>query len=248
MNLNIFIITSYSFFDQDLEKLFLCNLKYQDFSKNFKNYENYSKLSSNYKLDKSKHWITNVTHLFKFSREFKNFIKRYTNYYLLNCLIFVSIEFLPEKIASVVLGFISFQTFVDKFGTVFSIILVTILQMSNYHYTVLILTTFYGSWNLSEDLLIPYFNKIHFTMSEQNQWLNTRKGVLFGIGLVYYIMMQKFPLISFIIYSNAFFNMGFLITKITNEIPDNSKSLGTWSITESVWDGHDKFLGESLTS
>ncbi|KAI5960654.1 uncharacterized protein KGF55_004547 [Candida pseudojiufengensis] len=247
LNINIFIMSTISFFDQDLETLFLCNLKYQDLKNNQQNFENYLKLSSNYKLDSSKSWSKNVTDLLKFSREFKYFIKRYTNYFFLNCILFLSIEYLPERFTSLILGFISFQTFVDKVGTVLSLILVTILQMSNYHYTVLVITTFYGSWNLAEDLLIYYFNKIHFTTSEQNQWLNTRKGVLFGIGLVYYLLIQRFPLMSFIIYSNAFFNMGYFITKFSGEIPDNSKSLATWCITESLWDGHERFVDNLST-
>ena len=243
-NLSFFILSFYSFFDKDGEQLFICQLRHQDEINSTCYSENYSKLPL-HRVEHEQDWVSTYKNLYNFSREFRLFIKRYTNVYLLNITMFLSIHFLPAKASSAILGFIAFQTFLDKLGTVFSALLVGILQMLDVHYTIRVLTTFYGAWNLAEDLLIPYFDRVQFALLERKQWLNTRIGVVFGIGLCYYIAILEIPLISAVLYSNAIFNMGFLITTFTTEMPDNLKDMATWSITESVWDGHTKFL-ESL--
>lgn len=241
LNFNYFLLALYSFFDKDGEQLFMCQLRHQDDIHSTCYSENYSKLPL-HRVEHEQDWFSTYKNLYNFSREFRLFIKRYTNVYVLNITMFISINFLPEKISSTVLGFIAFQTFLDKLGTVVSILLVTILQMMDVHYTIRVLTTFYGAWNLAEDFLIPYFDRVQFTPLERKQWLNTRIGVIFGIGLCYYIAILEIPLISAVLYSNAIFNMGFLITTFTTEMPDNLKDMATWSITESVWDGHTEFL------
>ncbi|KAI5953820.1 hypothetical protein CANMA_004658 [Candida margitis] len=241
INLSYFLNTLYSFFDKDGERLFLCQLRHQDELNNSHYSDNYSKLPS-HKVEPERDWFSTYKNLYNFSREFRLFIKRYTNIYLLNITIFTSIYFFPEKLSSAILGCIAFQTFSDKLGTVLSILLVAILQMMDVDYTIRLLTTFYGSWNLAEDFLIPYFDRVQFTPLERKQWLNTRIGVVFGTGFCYYLAMLEVPLVSAVLYSNAIFNMGFLITKFTTEMPDNLKDMATWSITESVWDGHAKFL------
>ncbi|WLF77403.1 hypothetical protein PVL30_001118 [Lodderomyces elongisporus] len=244
-NLNCFCMTLYSFFDTDLEKLFLLNLKHTDKLNGTKYCEHYSALPNHFTAVGGDN-VYSLNHLFKFSREFKSFVKRYSNYYMLNLVVFSCIYILPHSISTTVLAFITFSSVLDKIGTVFSIIVTAMLQMSDAYYTALFLTTFYGSCLLAEDLLIPYFNKVQFTNVEKSQWINTRKGVLFGIGLCYFLAVQKFPMIAMIIYSNALFNMGAIITKISSEIPKNStKEMGRWAITESVWDGHEAFVKES---
>lgn len=241
LNLSYFFLALYSFFDKDGEQLFMCQLRHQDELNGTHYSEHYSKLPL-HRVEHELDWVSTYKSLYNFSREFRLFIRRYTNVYLLNMSMFISIHFFPEKISSTVLGFIAFQTFLDKLGTVFSCLFVAVLQMMDVHYTIRVLTTFYGTWNLAEDLLIPYFDRVQFTPLERKQWLKTRRGVVFGIGLFYYLAILEIPLISAVLYSNAIFNMGFLITTFTTEMPDNLKDMATWSITESVWDGHAKFL------
>ncbi|CAK9440377.1 uncharacterized protein LODBEIA_P44770 [Lodderomyces beijingensis] len=235
-----------SFFDSDLERLFLMNLKHTDELNGGTNYgRNYLKLPDHNRIGG---WdFKSFKRAWKFNRQFKFFLKRYTNYLSLNAVVFCCIYILPQSLASSILAFISFQALLDKFGTQLSIVYVALLQMTDLQYRAMFITTYFGAMNLAQDLLIPYFNRVNFTNSEQEQWINTRKGVLFGIGIIYFIAIHKTRWISMLIYSNAFFNMGSIITRITSEIPANSKELSAWATLESVWDGHEKFVGEGTS-
>ncbi|EGW33535.1 uncharacterized protein SPAPADRAFT_151797 [Spathaspora passalidarum NRRL Y-27907] len=230
-SVNLFMLTLCNYLGPSSQGLFLSSLKYN----NMEYYKSILLVSSaRHHIQYDGSWHDKLQYLFKHSRQFKLFLRRYTGFYLLNCIIFIT-TFFPSRISTFVLGLISFLTFLDKLGPFESAVVVAILNFCDYYYTTLILTTYYGVNNLAQDLVIPYFNEIDFTYSEQQQWLKTRQGVLFGISLVYFWLLHQCPILSMTIYLFAIMTMGYIIPSITSCPPSHLGKLQSWCTGESVW-------------
>ena len=234
-NLNIFLFSMYIHFDPNIKTLFLSNLRFSDtvLSTYYHN-----KLKA---LEKDEapydDWRKTFRHLWKHSRDFRLLLRRYMNLYLLNISIW-TLTLFPGKISTIILATIVFRTCTEKLGTMESLVLVSVLGFCDYYYTSLILTTFYGATNLGEDLATVYLKIIHFAPLERQQWINTRQGVLFGIGLVYYLSIYTFPQIAMVIYSFAVMSMGYIIVKITTPPPSTPGRFHAWCTGESIWNNY----------
>ncbi|RLV93692.1 hypothetical protein JA1_002447 [Spathaspora sp. JA1] len=191
--LNVFLLTLYNFLSSNSQILLGTSLKYKDMDY-YTNFKRVSSIHHHQYLDET--WFIKLQSLGKHSRQFKLFWKRYMTLYLLNTVIFILTIF-PSRLSTSILGLISFITFLDKLGSFESAVLVCILQFCDYYYTGLILTTYYGVNNLAQDLIIPYFQEINFfSIPDQQQWIKTRQGILFGIALVYYWLLYQLPMLS----------------------------------------------------
>ncbi|KAK6454644.1 uncharacterized protein RJT20DRAFT_503 [Scheffersomyces xylosifermentans] len=238
-NLNIFLISLYSYVDTTSDQLFLMNLKFVDKILSTDYHDNLVRLPNDTirvmnQQPASASFLQKSLFLFKNSSHFKDFLKRYCNYYLFNVGIFLLITF-PSKFSSLVLGLISFQIFSDKLGTVPSILMISALNLLPYHYTAALLTTFYGSSNLSYDLLSPYFHRLNMSNYEKKHWINNRNGVLFGFGLVNFWTINTFPQFAVVLYALAQMNMAYLLTKITDTPPKQQSKLISWTSSQLLW-------------
>ncbi|KAG2736311.1 hypothetical protein G9P44_000401 [Scheffersomyces stipitis] len=246
-NINIFLISLYgSYLDTTADELFMASLNFSDSVLSSRYYANLSRFQNDTVRINSQQSAGDTTwqrvrFLFKRSSHFKNFLNRYFQYYLFNFGIFLLICY-PGKMSTVVLGLISFQVLSDKLGAVPSILLITLLNMLPCHYTAQVLITFYGSSNLSYDLLAPYFQRLNMTKYEKKQWINSRNGVLFGFGLVNYLMINTFPQFAIVLYALAQLNMAYLVTKITDVPPDQANKLISWTSSQLLWSDQYKLV------
>lgn len=175
--------------------------------------------------------------------DFKQFNARYFKFYCYCLMIFVLVHF-PHKISTILLSLVSFRLFSNKIGTLPSILLISSLNLVPAIYTFKLLSSVYGCELLSQDLLIPFFNKISFSTFEKNQWLRSREGVLFGFCFVNYCLIQHYPHLSFGLYISAQSNMAYLLTKIIDQPPNVPHKLINWTSSQLVWNDCQVFNGD----
>lgn len=235
LNLTIFGITAISHFDSLFDDLFLVNLEFTDCVNSSQYHANLVQLpcvQSTWKEFPTS--LESLNLLLRNNPRFKVFIQTYAKFYLFNLLVFLLISF-PGKFTSLVLGFLSFQTFHDKLGTLPSLLLIASLSMVHYHYTAVVLIYFYSSTRLSLDLLVPFFNRINLTQFERNQWKKSRDGIIFGFGLFHFWLIKKYPFLAVVIYSIALLNMGYFVTRLSETPPPNPNQLINWNTTQLIW-------------
>ncbi|CUM66360.1 uncharacterized protein PRCAT00004024001 [Priceomyces carsonii] len=245
LNINVFLITLIRFFRDDLDEAFLLSLKYTD-EVRLKKHPNepeqayYKGLVELPKYDNERsdskvknRYVRLVKSKFKNSTEFQAFLKRYLTNTSINLMIYL-ISRMP-KIGSVVMALISFQVFNDKIGTVPSSIFICLLNVLPKYYNRIILAAFWGANNTTYDLLLPYFNRVKLTKFEKDQWVKSRQGVLFGFGLCYYFLINRFPWVSILTYGFAQSSSAYLITKITDPPPAQASALINWNPTQLIW-------------
>lgn len=125
--------------------------------------------------------------------------------------------FIP-KIGPFVLPAASFYTFNKAVGPVPASLVFGLGLVLPKHYTVSFLQTYFASRSLMNQLLKPYFDRVHFTKQQKKVWFVDRSGVLFGFSAAFAVMV-KIPLLGVLIYGIAEASTAYLITKITEPPP-----------------------------
>ncbi|ODV77135.1 uncharacterized protein CANTADRAFT_57022 [Suhomyces tanzawaensis NRRL Y-17324] len=252
LDLHIFLITLAGYYDPQSDRLFLVNVQFSDSVNNTTYHQNLTKLPCKKVVQQGSTWSQHLHDLLRNCPQFKFFIRRYAKYYLFNLVIYALVSY-PSRLSTLILCFILFQTVLDKLGSISTFGVIAVLNLLPSHYIGSFLAGYYGVSNLSQDLLLAYFHRINFTKFEQNQWLKSREGVLFGFGLFNYWLIKSYPAFSVIIYTLAQLNMGYLITKLTDVPPSNTNALINWTSSQLVWtkqysviDG--EFINDPFTS
>lgn len=241
LNLSVFMVSASRFFSPQLDQLFLASLQFIDsvyVSKHSENnshqyYLNLVSLSTDETITFMKPTLSGIRLKWRSSQEFAAFMKRHL-YRVLCCIGIFCIGKVPV-VGSVILGTISFQNLNSKIGTVNAAVIFCFLQIIPKLYSILFLTTYWGSRNMIHDLLMPYFSRVRFTKSEKDQWMRTREGLLFGFGLCFFIIIHKFSWCGLLIYGFAESSAAYLISKITDPPPSLASQLLKWSSTQLVW-------------
>lgn len=226
LNLPIFLIGCMRYYHVvDFEQLFFDNLTFID-----------NTINTHYSAKLKQLPVTS-------SNQFGDFLSRYGRFYTFVFVIFVANHY-PSHVSTLVLSFFSFQTFLDKIGTVPSILLISALHLTSRHYTLKILVGFHASSLLARDLLSPYFDRVNFSNYEKNHWLKSREGILFGLCLTTYCFIYCFPQLSIIFYIGGQLNMAYLIAKVTDEPPTKAHRLINWSRSQLIWNDYEMVDGK----
>lgn len=246
LNVSVFLVSVSRYFTKDLDNMFLSSLEFIDnlyVSKHpeKKGHQFHPNLVALSTEDKELRAATSTPPAslsglkakYTSSQDFAAFIKRHVVRTAYNIAIFL-VGKLPV-VGSVVLGLISFLNLNDKIGTVRSIAIFAIFQLIPKHYSVLFLTTFWGSRSMVYDLLIPYFTRVRFTNREKETWIKSREGLLFGFGLCFYILVKQFPWVGLLTVGFAETSAAYLITKVTDPPPSQSSKLIEWNSSQLVW-------------
>lgn len=138
-------------------------------------------------------------------------------------------------VGSLILGLISFQVFNDIIGTDRAVILFLAIQVIPHNATVAMITYYWGCKNLTHDLLKPFFSRVRFTNRERQQWLKSRGGALLGFGTVYFILINRYPWVSFVLYNIASSSMAYFLTVLSDAPPTQSNRLIDWNVSQLLW-------------
>lgn len=110
--------------------------------------------------------------------------------------------------------------------------------------SILILSSFWASRSLMNDLLSPFFTRVPFSKTDKTHWLRTREGIMFGFGMAFYWLVKNLPMVSrVLIYGIAQASVAFLVTKVSQPPPKvYGAQLLRWIENEVVWTEQDTFL------
>jgi hypothetical protein len=110
--------------------------------------------------------------------------------------------------------------------------------------SILILSSFWASRSLVNDLLSPFFTRVPFSRTDKTHWLRTREGIMFGFGMAFYWLVKNLPMVSWVlIYGIAQASTAFLVTKVSQPPPTvYGPQLSRWIENEVVWTKQDTFL------
>lgn len=167
------------------------------------------------------------------SEMFLEFSQRIIATLISNVLLFAAHK-LPF-VGSLTLGLISFQVFNEIIGTDRAVILFLAIQVMPHNVTVAIISYYWGCKNLTHDLLKPFFARVRFTNRERQQWLKSRGGPLFGFGIFFFILINRYPWICFVLYNIACSSMAYFLTKLSDAPPTQPNRLIDWNASQLLW-------------
>lgn len=247
-NPQVFLIVLSGFFVFDWGEVFI-NGATDEYYDSLKHYPSHDSLDNLYGTDRStqdRSLQTNVAvtpdlstrlyYLLKELQQFRQFLKRYTNVYAYNTMVFALIHIFPHyRLTPIVLLLLVVQTLLDRIGAFPLIVMAALLNCCSYHYTGMLLSTFYGTALLSNDLVIPYFSRVAFTAYERRQWLKLREGVLWGFSLFFYLLLVFAPIALLWVFAWAQFLMGRFMCDLTDAPPRNKQLFYRWSSKQLMW-------------
>ncbi|RKP31367.1 hypothetical protein METBISCDRAFT_22399 [Metschnikowia bicuspidata] len=138
--------------------------------------------------------------------------------------------------ASVLLGLISFQTFNEIIGTDRAVVLFMVIQVIPHSATVSLMTCYWGCKDLTHDLLMPFFSRVRFTEREWKQLMNSRGGPLLGFGAVFFVLINRFPWVSFVLFNIASVSMAYFLTELSDAPPAQANNrLIHWNVSQLLW-------------
>lgn len=244
LNLNYLLISTTRFFKPKLDETFFQALQFIDSKKNLLFHDNLVRLSfeNTHNISSGETcqsaW-SKIKYKYYNSIEFRNFIKINTTSLTGIIFLYWSCSNVP-KLESIIIAVITFKNFDDRIGTIPCVLLIAILLISTKYYSLLFLSHFWGTCNLLQDLLFPYFSRVNLNKIEKNQWIRSREGILLGFGFCYFMLIHEFPWIGLLTYEIAESSIAYLITRITDPPPAESKNLINWSSTQLIWNSEDK--------
>lgn len=239
LNISVFMISASRFFSRQLDNLFLSSLQFIDSVAVSKHpegaprfHENLLALSEE-KPKSVRPTFSSIRAKYANSKDFATFVQRHL--FKTACNIGVFALGKVPVVGSLLLGAISFLNLNDKIGTVRACAVFMALQVMPKYYSVLFLTTYWGSRNMVHDLLYPYFSRVRFTKIEKEQWVKSREGLLFGFGLCFFLLIRKFPWVGLLIFGFAESSAAYLITKVSDPPPSQTSQLILWNSSQLVW-------------
>lgn len=236
VNPNVFIMSLYGFWRDDLDCLFLAGARYSDEYNKTDYYRPLVSLPEYNKIADPPHnsgWPL-------FSFRYQQLLKRYLLLYAVSAVAHFS-SIYPSKLSTAILGWICFQSLTCKLGPFASFFLMAALNVVPHYYIAQTSIMICASTLLSHDLLLPFFNRVNFSPYEKQQWLNSRGGALLGFGIVIYYLVNAFPLLAVVTFALAQMAMGHFITKLSENIPRTTSKLLQWTPTQAVWSQQSAF-------
>lgn len=254
-NLHFLLITSVKFFREELDGLFFESLKFADAtyksnhpSETYQGY--YESLVSvrpmpNNHGNRLRKLIGKLpligqaqnSSIQKFSLYLSKYLKR-TSFTLFLYLV----AHIPQ-IGPVIVSTFSFIKFNKIVGTPAALCVFSMGLLAPSHYLIIFLSTFHSARTLVSELLQPYFRRVmpYFSKVEKRQWLKVREGILFGFGISFYYLIS-IPYVGILMFGLAEASAAYLLTKISDPLPDSSKESSTnlnrfagWVSTQTVW-------------
>lgn len=178
--------------------------------------------------------LERIKHKYSTSQPFLEFSQRASATIISNLAVWAAHK--VPLVGSILLGLISFQTFNDIIGTDRAVILFLVIQVIPHRATMALMTYYWGSRNLCHDLLLPFFSRVKFTKRECQQWMKSRGGPLLGFGAVYFVLINQFPWLSFVLFNVASGSMAYLLTKLSDAPPAQSNRLIDWNGSQLLWE------------
>lgn len=240
LNFGVFVASLAQHFSRDLDDLFLASMSFMDSIPHSseeevsgdKYHENLVSLTNS---DIEQHPLQELMKSrYACGKELTAFIVKYSENSLTTLAMYLILR--VPFIGPLSLGFITFMNLNDKIGMTRSMVVFAILLSAPHYYSVLFWNTYWGSRNMINDLLLPYFSRVRFTKLEKEHWIRSREGVLFGFSLFIYLAINRFPWISLLIYAFAESAAAYLITKVSEPPPSQASQLIEWTTTQVVWD------------
>lgn len=105
-------------------------------------------------------------------------------------------------------------------------------------YMGMFLATFWGGRRLVRELLAPFFSKAPLDREQREKWFRLREGIMFGFGCGFYWAI-KLPLVGIIMYGIAQASAAYLVTKVSEPLPLDSKFYPEWTANELKWTQRD---------
>lgn len=174
-------------------------------------------------------------YMVKSSPQFREFLSRYLKMYLFNTGVFLLVHIFPQyKVAPILLSFFVSQALLDRIGAFYLLVVVAVLNCVDYQWLAILLTLFHGTGLLARDLVIPYFNRIPFTTFERIHWTKLREGVMWGFTLVFWMLMNVFPMASFWVFAFAQFSTGHFISTLSG-VPPTRLAFYKWTQSQITW-------------
>jgi len=137
-------------------------------------------------------------------------------------------------IHSPIVAFIIARVFNSKLGTslTFVVFVFGLIIPSEF---ALKLYSFYSMTQLTIKYLlnIPYFQKLNFTDFQAENWLESRAGLSFGFGSIFYILGWKFNYIALLVLILEQLSLAYFISQVTDPIPDTLTE--PWILTQIYW-------------
>lgn len=235
LNISVFLVSAYRYYSKLLDTVFLQSLEHIDavYEQKHKRDAPYHRhlvgLSQEPHSPPFKPTLAGIRLYYALSSDFAAFINRHARRLVYSVCVFVVSKLPFGRFA---LGAISFLNLNDKIGTLKAAAVFFLLQLAPRRYSVMLLTTYWGTRAMVHDLLLPYFSRVRFTKSDRNQWIKLREGLLFGFGLCYYILIRKMPWVGLLIYGFAESLAAYLITKVLDPPPPQSSQLINWSASQ----------------
>ncbi|CCE82215.1 Piso0_001928 [Millerozyma farinosa CBS 7064] len=243
LNLNYLSVAASRYFTPYMKIYFLESLKYisiKNKSEYYKNlYSLYEKRGSSHHEDElSSSLLSRFEHVLKNSKDFTAFYKKSLKNVLF---IFLIVLICPEqsKIGNTLVIFCALQTFNDKLGSIPTVCLGAILSFQKLDNSLLFLSYFWGSYEVTQDLFSVYFECIRCTRLEKTQWIRSREGLLLPFSFYCLFLINKMNWIGTIVYLLSGSCAAYILIETTDVPPTLESKLINWSSSQIIWN-HDK--------
>ncbi len=244
LNVGSFLISSIRYFRPELDEMFLTSLDFVDsvyISKHPKSKRKYhpnlvrnrnTKCNNTPGLGLISKLMKSLGVKQKNSKGFSKFLANYVKRTGLSLAIF-AISRIPY-IGRFVLAGISFYNFNGVVGTTAAVTVFAISLMFPPKFIVIFISSFWGGRSLMRDLLQPYFSRVPFNSEQRSQWIKAREGILYGFSFCFYFLM-KIPFVGVLMYGFAEASSAYLISKVTEPIPETGPLIENWIEEEVLW-------------
>lgn len=254
-DIGFILISSLRFINRDFDDLFLLSLQsnnskyYESLQKTYYSVKDTEEFPKNFftnnpqPLDSREYNASLVLYQIKENKQFKLFLIKNLKRSALTLSIFVFSYF--PTVGPLVIPTVLLYSTNKVMGAPIAFTLFTIgLTLLDRNQSILILTSFWTSRSLINDLLSPFFLRVPFSKTDKTHWLRTREGILFGFGMAFYWIVKNLPMATWVlIYGVAQASVAFLVTKVSQPPPTvYGPQLFRWIENEVVWTKQDNFL------
>ncbi|WPK26197.1 hypothetical protein PUMCH_003545 [Australozyma saopauloensis] len=177
--------------------------------------------------------FASIQHKYKNSQIFLEFAQRISATLILNLLLFTAHK--VPIVGSIAMGLIAFQSFNEIIGTDRAVVLFLCIQAFPHDTTLSIMTYYWGCKDLMHDLLMPFFSRVKLSNRERQQWMKSRGGPLLGFAMFFFLLINRLPWMSFVIYDIASGAMAYFLTKLSDPPPTQTNRLIDWNVSQMLW-------------
>ncbi|CCH45464.1 putative membrane protein [Wickerhamomyces ciferrii] len=148
-------------------------------------------------------------------------------------LFLVSVSFLPY-IGSPLVSFIVSRNFNSKLGSSLTLLFFIIGLIIPTEAVWKLYAFYYTTQFIIKAILnIPYFQKLNFSIQQCEDWLDSRAGLSFGFGSIFFFLEYEFNYIALVILFLQQLSIAYFITQVTDPVPDTLNE--PWILTQIYW-------------